>query len=244
MTLKNNNLLGLILIAVGALAILGNIGIFGNMTNLLFAAGMGASGVYLIRQYLKHQQQLWASIVGFTLLGLALASITGAMSGFYFFAMMGLGFITIYRTESKQWWALIPGGVLLTLATVAGSEAIFPRWDAAPLFFAGLASTFGYLYIHGKRWAIYPAIVLFIVAFLNLSFSGGWIIPTLLIAAGFYVIRQKNLALATDHVEPKTSTLATTQTLNTDMIIKKLSDLPEVSNHPTGALNNSEEPKI
>jgi hypothetical protein len=227
MTLKNNNLLGLILIAVGALAILGNIGIFGGLSTMLFAAGMGLGGVYLIRQYLRQKQSLWTSIVGFTLLGLALASLTGAMSGFYFFAMIGAGFITIYRKEPKQWWAVIPGGVLWTLATVAGSEAMFPRWDAAPLFFAGLATIFGYLYTHGKSWAIFPAAALAIVAFLNLSFSGGWIVPTLLIAAGIYVINRKKPTATAQ--EPYQTTLATHDVISKDVLVKKLDTLEEVS---------------
>ncbi len=221
MTLKNNNLIGSILIAVGALAILGNLGIFGDMTNLLFAAGMGLGGMYLIRQYLKYRQQLWASIVGFTMLGLALASITGTMSGFYFFAMLGLGFIMIYRKESRHWWAVIPGGVLWTLATVAASEAIFPRWDPAALFFAGLAATFGYLFKHGKSWAIYPAIVLFIMAFLNFSFSGGWIVPALLIAAGLYVVKNKKESA----VGPSTASgLVTVEKPSKELLIEKLSE--------------------
>ena len=123
MTLKNNTMIGFILIAVGALAILGNIGIFGDMGNLLFAAGMGAGGIYLLRQYMQNRQGLWTSIVGSIMLGLALASITAKMSGFYFLAMIGLGFILIYRKEPKHWWAVIPGGVLWTLSYRSGKRS-------------------------------------------------------------------------------------------------------------------------
>jgi hypothetical protein len=230
MILKNNNLLGLILIGIGTLAILGNIGIFGGISNMLFAGGMGVAGFYLVRQYQKNRQSLWASIVGFTFLGLALASVTGAMSGFYFFAMIATGFLSIYKKEPRQWWAVIPGGVLLTLATVAGSEALFPRWDAAPLFFAGLAATFGYLYKYGKPWAIFPAAALAIVAFLNLSFSGGWIVPTLLIGAGIYAINRKK---SDDSLEKSSQTTFRTEPIGKDLLVKKLDALEEVSSPAT-----------
>jgi hypothetical protein len=195
MTFKQNNLVGLILIAIGAMALLGNIGILGDMPTTIFALGMGAAGVYLIRAFFKNHKQIWTSIVGFTFLGLALASITGAMSGFYFLGMIGLGFAMIYRLEHKQWWAVIPGGVLLTLALMAGSEVIFPRWDAGPLFFLGLAATFGYLYVNArKKWAVYPALALLVVALLGVTFTGGWILPILLIGAGLYALNRKSQA--------------------------------------------------
>jgi hypothetical protein len=192
MTLKHNNLVGLILIGVGALAIIGNIGIFGDISTLLFALGFGAAGVYLIRTFFKDHKQIWASIVGFTLVGLALESITAGLAGFYFLGMIGMGFAMIYRLDSKHWWAVIPAGVLLTLATVAGSEVVFRGWDAGPLFFAGLAATFGYLYLSvRKHWAVYPALALLIISLLGITVTGGWIFPMLLIGAGIYALNRK-----------------------------------------------------
>lgn len=237
MTLKHNHLLGLILIAVGAFAILGNSGLFGGMGNMIFAIGIGTGGLYLLRQFMRNRQQLWASIAGSVLAGLALASMTGAMAGFYFLAMIGLGFIIIYHKQPEHWWAIIPGGALWTLATVAASEVLLPRWDASALFFAGLAATFGYLYKLGRGWSIYPAIVLFMVAFLNFSFSGGWIVPALLIAAGFYIIQRKrhqglNSGQSTDTLEKPIK----------DILIEKLSSSDSDSKVADQQLKNPEHP--
>jgi hypothetical protein len=189
MALKQNNLIGLILIAVGALALLGNFGWLGDMSTILFSVAMAVGGVYLIRYHVKNRQQFWASIVGFTLFGLALAAISEDLAGFYFLGSIGAGFIFTYLQERKHWWAVIPGGVLVTLGTIVAAEEIFPRWDAGGLFFAGLAATFGYLYAYErKRWAIYPAVALLVIGLLGLSFTGGWVFPALLIAAGVYAL--------------------------------------------------------
>jgi hypothetical protein len=193
MTLKQNNLIGLILIIVGGLALLGNFGILGGISELFFSVAMGAAGVYLIRYHLTNRSRFWASIVGFSLLGLGFAAISGAWAGFYFLGLIGGGFITTYLVQRKHWWAVIPAGVLWTLAIMVAADNLFPRWDAGSLLFAGFAATFGYLFAYEhKRWAIFPAVALLVVGVLNLSFTGGWVFPALLIAAGVYAISRQN----------------------------------------------------
>jgi hypothetical protein len=133
---------------------------------------------------------------------LALAAISGDLAGFYFLGSIGAGFIFTYLQERKHWWAVIPGGVLVTLGTIVAAEEIFPRWDAGGLFFAGLAATFGYLYAYErKRWAIYPAVALLVIGLLGLSFTGGWVFPLLLIAVGFYALKRR------ENLSPKTSSM-------------------------------------
>jgi hypothetical protein len=198
MTLKQNNLIGLILIIVGGLALLGNFGLLGGVPALFFSFAMGAAGVYLIRYHLSKHSQFWASIVGFALLGLAFAALSGRWDGFYFLGLLGGGFATTYWVERKNgaqrkhWWAVIPAGVLWTLAGVVALENLFPRWDESTLFFAGLAATFGYLFAYERqRWAVFPAVALLIVGVLSLSFTGGWVFPALLIATGVYALKRQ-----------------------------------------------------
>jgi hypothetical protein len=198
MTLKQNNLIGLILIIVGGLALLGNFGLLGGAPALFFSFAMGAAGVYLIRYHLSKRSQFWASIVGFALLGLAFAALSGRWDGFYFLGLLGGGFATTYwvsrenGVQRKHWWAVIPAGVLWTLAAIVASENLFPRWDEGPLFFAGLAGTFGYLFAYERqRWAVFPAVALLVVGVLSLSFTGGWVFPALLIAAGVYAMKRQ-----------------------------------------------------
>jgi hypothetical protein len=206
MTLKQNNLIGLILIIVGGLALLGNFGLLGGVPALFFSAAIGAAGVYLIRYHLTRPKQFWGSIVGFALLGLAFAAISGRWDGFFFLGLLGGGFATTYVAQRKQWWAVIPAGVLWTLSLVVASNNLFPRWDEGTLFFAGLAATFGYLFAYERqRWAIFPAVALLVVGVLSLSFTGGWVFPALLIAAGVYAMkRQQKETVKTMPVVPTT----------------------------------------
>jgi hypothetical protein len=192
MTLKQNNLIGLVLIIVGGLALLGNFGLLGGVPDLIFSAALGVAGLYLIRYHLAKPSQFWASIVGFTLLGLAFAALSGRWDGFYFLGLLGGGFATTYAVQRKHWWAVIPAGVLWTLAAIVALENLFPRWDESTFFFAGLAATFGYLFAYEKqRWAIFPAVALLMVGVLSLSFTGGWVFPALLIAAGVYTMKHQ-----------------------------------------------------
>lgn len=193
MTLKQNNLIGLILIIVGGLALLGNFGLLGGVPAIFFSVAMAAAGVYLVRYHIGKRNQLWASIVGFALLGLAFAAISGDWAGFYFLGLIGGGFASVYVLNRKHWWAVIPAGVLWTLSLVVASENIFPRWDEGTLFFAGLAATFGYLFAYERqRWAIFPAVALLVVGVLAMSFTGGWVFPALLIAAGIYAMKRQS----------------------------------------------------
>lgn len=193
MTFKQNNLIGLILVVVGGLALLGNFGLLGGVPAIFFSVAMAAAGVYLVRYHIGKRNQLWASIVGFALLGLAFAAISGDWAGFYFLGLIGGGFASVYVLQRKHWWAVIPAGVLFTLSLVVAAENIFPRWEEGTLFFAGLAATFGYLFAYERqRWAIFPAVALLMVGVLALSFTGGWVFPALLIAAGVYAMKRQS----------------------------------------------------
>lgn len=216
MTLKQNNLIGLILVIVGGLALLGNFGLLGGMPAIFFSVAMGAAGVYLIRYHLSKRNQFWASIVGFALLGLAFAAISGRWDGFYFLGLLGGGFAATYIVQRKHWWAVIPAGVLWTLAAIVASENLFPRWDEGALFFAGLAATFGYLFAYERqRWAIFPAVALLVVGVLSLSFTGGWVFPVLLIAAGVYAMKRQ---AREERAMPATPSTMTTTVDNGEMV--------------------------
>lgn len=115
--------------------------------------------------------------------------------GSVFLAAIGAGFALTYARRRKHWWAIIPAGVLFTLAVVAGVSEVLPSFDPAFLFFAGIAATFGYLYTlpeGAKRWAIYPALATFALAILSSSFTGTWLFPLLLIAGGMLILKQKD----------------------------------------------------
>jgi hypothetical protein len=106
-------------------------------------------------------------------------------------------FFFIYFTQEKQWWAIIPAGILGSVGLTALVGALVPAFEQSSLrgmvFFLGFAATFGALYlrrgtIHAE-WAKYPAIVFSCIALLSVvdgtGIDGG---PLVLIAIGVIVL--------------------------------------------------------
>ncbi len=183
--------IGALLVILGGLALLAQFGLFGGLDDFVFALLFAAGGAWLIRRY-RTQGSAWSLPVGFALLGLAAAAITpDAIGGMSFLALLGVGFVALQWDDRTRWWALIPGGILITLGVVAGIDETVPRFDPGPVLFLGLAVTFyalTRLRETPQRWAIYPALGALAVGILSLSFTGGWLFPLLLVAAGVWLL--------------------------------------------------------
>jgi hypothetical protein len=197
-------LLGLALVAAGMLFLVQNLGWLGPLANPLWALTFGAGGVAFLVALARNPARWWAAIPGFALLGIALLIVLGDLApglmgdwgGALFLAMLGLGFWVAYLTSRECWWAIIPGGVLLTLALIAGLSESRVGQDLGWLFFLGLSATFGVLYLQPMngnhvRWALYPAAALLALALLTLAAMDGVVTlfwPAVLIAGGFYLM--------------------------------------------------------
>ena len=59
------------------------------------------------------------------------------------------------------------------------------------------------------------------MAFLNFSFSGGWIVPALLIGAGLYVVTNKKESAV---ISSTPSSLVTIERPSKDLLIEKLNE--------------------
>lgn len=104
---------------------------------------------------------------------------------------IGLAFLLIFLSNFKNWWALIPAGVLLSLAAM-----LLLGFESGGIFLIGLGLTFGVLGFipteHGRmRWAFIPAVVLIVIGiFVSLVvydlFAVLW--PLALIAGGLLII--------------------------------------------------------
>jgi hypothetical protein len=96
----------------------------------------------------------------------------------------------------ENWWAVIPGGVLLTLAIVAGLSENLEGIETGGVFFLGLGLTFALLALlptgDGKlTWALIPAVVLFLMGLLITAAAAefiNYVWPAALILGGLYLL--------------------------------------------------------
>ena len=150
----------------------------------LWGGGMALAGAALLAMGLRDRTRFLWVIPGGALLGLGLGAWLGGNFGSVsFLGLTGLGFLLAYALRPSEWWALIPGGVLLTLALVA-------LLDAAWLLFLGFAATFGVLFALGHRWALWPALGLLVpLAFWEgVGEALGYLFPLALVFLGAWLL--------------------------------------------------------
>jgi hypothetical protein len=167
-------------------------------------AAFWLGGLFFISVFLTNRENWWALIPGLTLLGIGttiglgtLAPDFGEMFGAVFvLGSIGLSFLIIYLIKREFWWAMIPAGVLISLAIAIGLESFISDIAFVSLFFVGMALTFAIVAIlptpEGKqRWAWIPAGVLLIMGLVFGAFSGafmGYILPVVLIVIGLILV--------------------------------------------------------
>ncbi len=187
--------IGLLLVAVGALLLLQTLDILLFDWSLLWALLFAFGGVLFLAGFARSRDQWWALIPGFTLLSLgamiALSALVpgggGSWAGALFLGGIGLSFWAIFLNQRSQWWAVIPGGALLTLALVAAVSEVLPGIAVGGIFFLGLAVTFMLVALmptpQGRQgWAIYPAGVLGVMG-LVITAAGANLLPYVMAAA-------------------------------------------------------------
>lgn len=195
---------GALLIVLGLLFLLQNLGLFGGLEDIIWLVLFGAGGLAFLWVFFSNQEQWWAIIPGFTLLGLAFligfGEHMGAWGGALFLGAIGLSFWVIYLLRREHWWAIIPGGALVTLALVAGLSDVMPDDGMAigGVLFLGFALTFLLVYLaptaQGRMtWALIPAGILGVMGVLMLLSLGGLInyalALALIVAGGVLVAR-------------------------------------------------------
>ena len=93
------------------------------------------------------------------------------IGGAIFLGGIGLAFLIVFLTDrAERWWALIPAGVLATLAGVTIAAERFGEFQTAGFFFFGLAITFLLVaLLTGMTWAYWPALALGIMGLLGIA---------------------------------------------------------------------------
>jgi hypothetical protein len=180
--ISSDLLIGGVIVAVGVIALLQNLGVFGPAEDLIWATLFAAGGIAFLSAVAQDRARWWAMIPGAVLLSLgvliavsALAPALAVWGGTIFLGGIGLGFWGVYLLRRDFWWAIIPGGVLVTLGVVAGIGDRFADAVGGAIFFFGLAATFALVALLPigsglpRRWALIPAGVLFALALLVLT---------------------------------------------------------------------------
>lgn len=199
---------GLVLVVAGGLLLLQTTGVLAFNWDVLFGGAVALLGVLFGLTFLSDRRgNWWAVIPGVILLALAAGLEKDTLfpglvcregpcfdwDGVLILGGVSLSFWLVYFTDRQKWWALIPAGVVLTLALVDGvSAGGVGEWASGGIFFAGLGLTF--LLVAGlakQRWAFIPmGILLGLGVLLGLTQSAyaGFILGGLCIGAGVYWI--------------------------------------------------------
>jgi hypothetical protein len=219
---KSQLILGILLVAGGIIFLLQNLGfaVFGALSAIIWAVLFGVGGVAFIIIFSQNREHWWSlipgmallSIGGLILLGGIAPRVADAVGGSLVLGGIGLSFGLIYLNDRQHWWAVIPGGVLATLAVVALADNLFRASDSGALFFVGLALTFGFLALlpidkgERMRWPLIPALICLSLAVLSstaMTAVISFVWPFILIGVGVYLLWRPKTAVATEKQPPK-----------------------------------------
>ena len=198
---------GIILLVAGlsslASALNWFVGVSGFIFALLFAAGGLAFGYMFLRDM---QQSWWAAIPAGALFGLSGTIMVSEyapnriafLGGAVFLGALSLGFWAIYAVRRDMWWAIIPGGVLFSLAaTAALGESNFGTGRdefVGGIFLFGMGLTFLLVALarvddgRSRWWAFIPAGILMLLGVLIAFSVTAWLESFNLIAAAAMVV--------------------------------------------------------
>ena len=201
--LTSRILWGILLIVGGIIFMLENLGVVA-LGDLFWTVVFGVVGLAFLSVYVTNRQQWWSLIPGITLLAIAVIillnfifpNLEGQWGGLVILGGIGVAFFLIYLTNPENWWAIIPGGVMVTLAVISSTDKFLPDLASGGLFFLGLGSTFALVAIlpnkHSPmKWAYIPAGILGVMGLLMMATSVeliNYIWPVALILAGLYLV--------------------------------------------------------
>ncbi len=166
-----------------------------------------AGAAFLYVMFSNREHNWWAAIPGLVLLGLAFLIASGEFfpdfsakfGGGMFLGFIGLAFLAVFLIKRDNWWAIIPMGVLFTLALVSIMGAFFNGLAMGATFFLGLAITFGIVGLlpvgRQDKWPWIPAGICAVIGTMMMVGSGemmnsfaGLIWPGLLVIGGIFMI--------------------------------------------------------
>ena len=202
--LENRALWGALLIIAGGLFMLQNLDLIPSAWGMIWGIFFGLAGGVFLYIFLSDRTQWWPVIPGITLLGLMVLIVADQFfprfeniwGGSIFLGGIALSFWIVYLVNRETWWAIIPAGVLSTLAAVAVLDEFMD--DAGWIFFIGLGLTFILVGVlptsHGQMtWAFIPGGILLLLGLFTatpLYSAINYIWPVaLILLGGYFVVR-------------------------------------------------------
>jgi hypothetical protein len=194
---------GLVLIALGITYLLEYLNII-SIGSWVWGGLIALGGLLFLSVYLGNREHWWAIIPGVILLGIAATVFVVGLypaemeiyGGTIVLSSIGLAFLFVYLANRENWWALIPMGVMTSLAVFVGWGNSSGGINSIGIFFLGLGLTFLLVAIvptaEGQlRWALIPAGILLMVGVLFLTNFPAlltYLWPLVLILAGILII--------------------------------------------------------
>ena len=171
--MRGRILWGLALVVLGIFFLVYQLGWLGTTQFPFMMFPFGFLALLFLLTFIGNPRQWWAAIPGCILLGLTLLIfndqnhfLTDAQAGALFLFSIGLPFLLVYLIDRRMWWALIPGGVLSTVALIAllAEREASAQVITAVIFF-GLALVFALVRLATRSspwmgWATWVAIIL------------------------------------------------------------------------------------
>jgi len=201
--LESRLIWGLLLILAGVVFLVQNLFHF-ELGGLFWTFAFGVAGLMFLSVFLGNRTYWWSLIPGFTLLGIGATILIGSyfpfldrfLGGAFVLGGIGVAFLAVYLADQRNWWALIPAGVMLTLTLVVISDNLFIGLDSGWILFLGIGLTFvAIAALPGPtgqmKWAWIPAIISFVIGGIVLASSVNifnYIWPLILIAGGLVLI--------------------------------------------------------
>jgi hypothetical protein len=169
----------------------------GEWIGALVMFGIGLPFLFV---YFVNRSRRWALIPGLIMVGigtLSLVSMANQWAGVFVPLVISAPFFYVYFTRPGHWWAIIPAGIMASIAVNAFlSHPVIGIFSGSPvpgsIMFLGWAGTFYFLWLQRAKspteWAKYPALVLAIVALLQLVLISELGLIVLLFAGGLLLI--------------------------------------------------------
>ena len=188
-------IVGLGLVLLGGLFVLQQLGLIENAGDTFFGAAFLLGGLLFLVAYFTGSW--WGAIPGCALAGIGLLILLPEslerFGGAVFPGGLAAAFWLVYfPARQDRWWALIPAGVLTTLAFVTFLPELIGDAATGGVFFLGLALTFVLVaWLAKMRWAWYPAVplaALGIVTMLAAQDLGTYVAAALLVALGGWLV--------------------------------------------------------